>query len=73
MGSTKNHSKDGRREAPPILNYLAPPKYETRSIGADTDIGLTLAEGAFLLIDICDRAIPLIEDHGKLSLVKKLF
>jgi hypothetical protein len=25
------------------------------------------------LIDICDRAIPLIKDHGKLSLVKKLF
>lgn len=29
--------------------------------------------GAFLWVDICDRAIPLIEDRGKLSLVKKLF
>jgi hypothetical protein len=27
----------------------------------------------FLWVDIYDRAIPLIEDHGKLSLVKKLF
>jgi hypothetical protein len=28
---------------------------------------------AFLWIDICDRTITLLEDRGKLSLVKKLF
>jgi len=28
---------------------------------------------AFLWVDICDRLIALIKDHGKLSLVKKLF